>query len=101
MPHKPYIIVGAEQLTASIYKTGDEFVGFNYRFNIVRLNDCSGCVNQWFRPTDLVALVKLTGVLVAELASDGCIDPELRKQFIFLAAALDEALVGVSPAFKS
>jgi hypothetical protein len=53
--HKPYAVIGAEQLTASVYKTGDELIGFKYRFNITRLNKRTGRVGHWFRPDDLMA----------------------------------------------
>lgn len=93
--------VGAEQLTASVYKTGDELIGFDYRFNITRLNNCNGRVNQWFIPADLHAMVKLTRVLAAELANDGCMNTELRIRLITLAAALDEAIAEASLTDKS
>lgn len=96
----PYTLVGAEQLTASIYKTGDELIGFDYRFNITRLNNRSGRVNQWFMPTDLLAMVKLTRVLAAELADDGCMDAELRVRLFTLAAALDVAIAEVTTSDK-
>lgn len=95
---RPYTLVGAEQLTASVYKTGDELVGFDYRFNIVRLNNRTGRVNQWFTPDDLRGMVKLTRVLAAELADDGCTTPELRTQLFRIAAALDDAIAEISSA---
>lgn len=95
---KPYTLVGADQLTASVYKTGDELVGFDYRFNIVRLNNRTGRVNQWFTAEDLRGMVKLTRVLAAELADDGCMSPELRTQLFRIAAALDDAIAEISSA---
>lgn len=94
---KPYTLVGAEELTASVYKTGDELIGVDYRFNVVRLNNRTGRVNQWFRPEDLLAFVKLVQVLAAELANDGCMDRHARSQLIGLAASLDCTLAEVSP----
>jgi hypothetical protein len=91
-------LVGAEQLTAAVYKTGDELVGFDYRFNITRLNNRTGRVNQWFTPDDLFAIVKLARVLAAELAHDGCMNAELRNRLVSLAAALDDAISTVLPA---
>lgn len=91
------MLVGADQLTASVYKTGDELIGFNYRFNITRLSHRTGRVNQWFTPDDVCAMVKLARVLSAELVSDGCIVPALREQLISLAAALDDVLDEVAP----
>jgi len=89
-------LAGAEQLTASVYKTGDELTGFDYRFNITRLNNHTGRVNQWLTPDDLFAMVKLVRVLSAELADDGCMNESLRGQLIRLAAALDSAIAEVS-----
>lgn len=93
---RPYTLAGAEQLTASVYKTGDELTGFDYRFNITRLNNHTGRVNQWLTPDDLFAMVKLVRVLSAELADDGCMNESLRGQLIRLAAALDSAIAEVS-----
>ena len=89
-------MVGAEQLTASVYKTGDELIGFDYRFNITRLNNRTGRVNQWFTPDDLSAMVKLIRVLSVELAHDGCMDDARRNQLFRLAATLDDAIAEVS-----
>ncbi len=98
---KPNTIVGAEQLTASVYKTGDELIGFDYRFNITRLNNRTGRVNQWFTPDDLISLVKLVRVLSAELADDGCMNAELRNRLVSLASALDAAIAEALPADKT
>ena len=89
-------MVGAEQLTASVYKTGDELMGFDYRFNITRLNNRTGRVNQWLTPADLYTMVKLVRVLSAELADDGCMDATLRNQLSHLSAVLDDAIAKVS-----
>jgi len=89
---KPYAVIGAERLTSSLYKIGDELTGFRYRFNIVRLNNHTGRVNQWFRPDDLVALVKLTQVLATELTHDGCLDAALHQQLRRMAAVLEQTL---------
>ena len=98
---RPYTVVGAEQLTATVYKTGDELIGFDYRFNITRLNYRNGRVSQWFIPADLLAMVKLTRVLAAELADDGCMDLELRTRLFRLASALDEAITETTPERKN
>jgi hypothetical protein len=95
--HKPYAVIGAEQLTASVYKTGDELIGFKYRFNITRLNKRTGRVGHWFRPDDLMALLQLTRVLAAELAHDGCMDSALRKQLRDIATRLDQTLDEITP----
>lgn len=93
---KPYTLVGADQLTASVYKTGDELIGFGYRFNITRLNNRTGRVNQWFTPDDLCAMAKLVRVLAAELADDGCMHAALRNQLLHLVSVLDHALAEAS-----
>ena len=90
-------MVGAEQLTASVYKTGDELTGFDYHFNMTRLNNRTGGVSQWFTPDDICAMVKMVRVLAAELADDGCMDEALRNQLFRLAAALDDAIAEASP----
>lgn len=95
---QPYMQVGAESLTTNVYKTGDELVGYDYRFNISRLSRRTGRVNQWFTPHDLVALVKLTQVLASELADDGCVSQTHCSRFHTLAAALDDAIAEVSHA---
>ncbi len=94
---KPYTLVGAEQLTGSVYKIGDELTGFEYRFNITRLSNRTGRVIQWFTPDDLFPMVKLVRVLSAELTHDGCIAPAHSHQLNALAAALDEAIAAVAP----
>lgn len=95
-PSQPYAIVGSEQLTASLYKTGDELIGFNYRFNIVHLNHRTGRVGHWLRPNDIEALVKLTQVLATELAHDGCMDGVLRNRLRKLSVVLDTALDAIN-----
>lgn len=88
---KPYTFVGADHLTASVHKTGDELIGFEYCITISRRSQ-SGSVDQWFSPADLVGLTKLIRVLAAELVSDGCVDAATRHQLRALSAALDIAL---------
>jgi hypothetical protein len=95
--HKPYAVIGAEQLTASVYKTGDELIGFKYRFNITRLNKRTGRVGHWLEPSDIPALIKLTRVLAAELAADGCMDGGLRHQLRTIAARLDDVMYEIKP----
>ena len=52
----------------------------------------TGRVTQWFGPNDLEGLVKLTRVLAAELAIDGCMDSSLRYRLSHLTTVLDEAI---------
>ena len=94
---QPYTLIGADQLTAFVYKTGDELMGFDYRFNITRLENQIDWVNQWLTPDDLFSMVKLVRVLAAELADDGCMNVELRDQLFRLAAVLDDVIAEGSP----
>ena len=95
-PRKPYTLIGAGQLTGSVYKTGDVLTGFDYRFKIVRRDDQTGCASEWFRPDDIVALLNLARLLAAELTNDGCLEPELSRRLVKLAAALDHTLNEIS-----
>ncbi len=88
---RPYAVLGAGKLTSSLYKTGDELIGFHYRFNIVQLNCATGRVGHWLAPDDIVSLVKLARVMAAELANDGCMDVALRRQLY----TLDSLLTGI------
>ena len=90
--HRPYAVVGSESLTSSLYKSGDELVGFQYRFNITRLNASSGCVSHWIEPTDVIALLKLVQVLSSELHIDGCMEAGLRNELRLVAKHLDKIL---------
>lgn len=94
--NEPYAIVGAEQLTAFLYKTGDELLGFQYRFSIVHQNSHTGRVGHWLRPTDIEALIKLTRVLAEELANDGCMSDVLRRRLRTFAAKLNTAINEIS-----
>lgn len=84
---KPYAMVGAGRLAASIWKDGDECTGWKYRFNLFRLAE-NGRVGQKFKPTDLKHLVKLVQVLAATLADDGCLKPSVRRELERLSASL-------------
>ena len=95
--NEPYAIVGAEQLTAFLYKTGDELIGFQYRFNIVHQNCHTGRVGHWLRPSDIEALLKLIRVLAKELAEDGCLDSTLRNRLRKFATMLDAVVVENRP----
>ena len=93
---KPYCSVGAGQLTSFVWKTGGVNAGWRYRFNIFRLASRGGRVMQLFRPSDLFHFVKLTQVLAAVLADDGCLSPVDRGVLKRLAANLDELLKNTS-----
>jgi hypothetical protein len=82
-------MLGAGQLTSAIWKTGDERSGWNYRFNVYRLSSRTGRASQLLRPADVLDLVKLSQVLAAVLADDGCMAAEERRTLDELAARLD------------
>ena len=87
---KPTAMVGAGPLTSAIWKFGDEHGGWRYRFNLFRQLAGTGHVSQLFQPADLTHLVKLTQVLAAVLADDGCICAQQRRLLQHLAVELDD-----------
>lgn len=88
---KPYAMVGSGRLASSIWKTGDESSGWEYRFNVFRLAP-GGRVGQRFRPNDLKDIVKLVKVLAAVLLDDGCISGKERLRLSQLVAELDQRI---------
>lgn len=90
-PAKPYAMVGAGALASTVWKDGSEFGGWQYRFNVFRLNQ-NGSVGQKFTPADLKHLVKLTQVLASVLADDGCVSNEEREELFQLAESLDDII---------
>lgn len=86
---KPYAMLGAGQLVSAIWKTGDEQSGWGYHFNVYRSNNRTGHVSQLLRPADIFDLVKLSQVLAATLADDGCITANERLALATLAGELD------------
>ncbi len=89
---KPMTIVGAGPLTSTIWKSGDQHSGWRYRFNLFKQLSHSGRVSQQFRPADLIHLIKLTQVLAAVLADDGCLTKIDRLLLQQVASALDAVL---------
>ncbi len=89
---KPYCSVGAGQLTSFVWKSGDDSAGWRYEFNLFRLAADGGRVSQLFAPADLMHFVKLTQVLAAVIADDGCLSPLDRGVLKRLAADLDTML---------
>ena len=83
-------MVGAGTLASAIWKTGDEASGWRYRFNVFRQLPGNGRVSQLFQPADLRDWVKLTQVLAAVLADDGCLSRKDRRLMRRLAVELDE-----------
>lgn len=86
---KPYELVGAGPLTATVWKRGDERAGWRLRFNVKRQSHQTGAVSQLYRPQDVRSLVKLCQVLAAVFADDGCLPPQDRTALAELAQKLD------------
>lgn len=89
---RPYELVGAGQLASAIWKHGDIQSGWDYRFNIFRTKPQNGRVSQLLSPCDVHDLVKLSRVLAAVLADDGCLAASLRISLAELAAGLDSII---------
>ena len=86
---KPYMMLGAGELVSSVWKSGDERAGWNYRFNIYKMSQRNGRVLQLFQPSDVQDLVKLCQVLAVALSDDGCVSAEQHHLLATLAADLD------------
>lgn len=89
---KPMAMVGAGPLTSTIWKSGDNQSGWRYRFNLFRQLSRNGKVSQLFRPADLIYFVKLTQVLAAVLADDGCLAANDRRSLQQIAMDLDAVI---------
>ncbi len=87
---KPMGVVGAGQLASMIWKDGDQFAGWRYRFNLFRMDRRGKRISQLFRPSDVIHLVKLAQVLAAVLADDGCLTAVERGSLKRLADDLDQ-----------
>jgi hypothetical protein len=85
----PYEMVGAGSLVSAVWKHGDLRSGWAYRFNIFRMRAGHGRVSQFLRPSDIHDLVKLSRVLAAVLADDGCIPLTQRLELRRLAHQLE------------
>lgn len=88
--NKPYEIVGAGQLTATVWKTGDEIGGWRYRFNVFHQSTETGAVGQLFRPADLPDFIKLCHVLALTLSDDGCLTAGERRLLTTLVSRLSD-----------
>ena len=86
---RPYAMLGAGKLAASVWKTGNEQIGWRYWFEVCRMSEGNRRVTQYFAPSDLGDLVKLAQVLAFTLADDGCMDATLRRELRRLATGLD------------
>jgi hypothetical protein len=90
---KPYLLVGAGPLTATIWKWGSEERGWNYRFNIVRTSPKTGDVRQQFAPKNVMHLAKLVNALAVALAGEWSLAAELRAELENLADCMERVLV--------
>jgi len=91
---KPYVMLGAGKLTASLWKSIGDVSGCAYQFNIFRLCPDSGRVTQCLTPSDVPDLVKLARVLAQVIVDDGCVSSELRLDLKNLAVSIDSMLKG-------
>jgi hypothetical protein len=82
-------MVGAGLLTATVWKTGDERSGWQYRFSLFRQCQSSGQVSQLYSPADINDLVKLAHVLAITLADDGCLPATERQSLRRLVSRLE------------
>ena len=89
---RPYAMVGAGELTASIWKLAEPSLNGHYRFSIFRMTRDTGSVSQCFVPSDVADLVKLSHVLAATLLDDGCLSDADRRGLRKLLAALETLL---------
>jgi hypothetical protein len=60
----------------------------------------TGRTSGWFRPQDIIPLVRVTRVLAFELAEDGCMSRRLRRRLRLLAKQLDESLAEQQELFE-
>jgi hypothetical protein len=89
---RPYAMVGAGELTASIWKLAVPSLNGQYRFSIFHMSRDTGRVSQQFNPCDVAALVKLSHVLAATLLDDGCLSDVDRRGLRKLLSALETLL---------
>lgn len=89
LANKPYAIVGAGRLAASIWKSGNEADGWLYGFNVFRCEASTGEVSQRLEPDDIRHLAKLARVLAQVIADDGCVSSEQRHDLLELAFDLE------------
>ena len=86
---KPYAMVGAGRLTASIWKEPGLNARWKYGFNIFRLDSRNRRVTQRLLPRDIADLIKLARVLAQVIADDGCSSSGVRRELLSLAASID------------
>ena len=86
---KPYAMFGAGNLTAALWKHGDDRSGWHYQFNIFQVRKDDGQVSQRFSPHDVADLAKLTQTLALAISDNGCLEQELRDDLSCLSACLE------------
>ncbi len=91
-PQRPYAMVGAGDLTASIWKSPESSNEPTYVFNVFRMERGSGQVSQRFVTADVSDFVKLAHVLAATLLDDGCLDDSTRHDLRALVKQLETLL---------
>ncbi|MCA9171315.1 MAG: hypothetical protein KDB23_26775, partial [Planctomycetales bacterium] len=86
---KPYAMLGAGTLSATLWKVRVNGDQWEYFFNLFRSSETDGSVTQRFTAEDLIQLVKLAQVLASVLDEDGCLDHALRLRMRRLHVWLD------------
>lgn len=89
---RPYAMVGAGELTASIWKLAAPSLNGQYRFTIFRMSRGMGSVSQCFVPSDVADFLKLAHVLAATLLDDGCLSDADRRELRMLVTKLETLL---------
>lgn len=88
----PCVVAGADDLTATVWRTTDQTSQDGYRFILSRCDEQTGEVSQLYRAEDLFAFVRLVRVLAHEIAVDGCLSDGLRNDLGMLAYTLERFL---------
>lgn len=86
---KPYAMLGAGELSVSLWKRGSDAEGWSYDFTVFRLDVGTGEVDQLMTPAHLTDFVKLARVLAQVIADDGCVSHTLRRKLNRLASQID------------
>lgn len=86
---KPYAMLGAGELSVSLWKRGNDTEGWSYDFTVFRLDVSTGEVDQLMNLAHLGDFVKLARVLAQVIADDGCVSHTLRRKLNRLASQID------------
>lgn len=81
-------MLGAGRLAAALWRIPNRH-GWQYRFNIYRLDAATGRVSQRLALSDLADLLQLVQLLASLMAEDGSVPSEQRRQLARLAAAIE------------